>query len=150
MTNRSDCLSKIFVLMGKRGTGKDSVYKKLLLCGLRPMVGTMNIDLNRYNYLVVGVIETYEGLCEKYGRDVIVPIYLEVDGGTRFQRILDQERKKEHPKYEKLCQSFIDEAKDYSEERLGMVGIDDEYRFQNENLCECIRKIGGFIRENIR
>lgn len=106
------------------------------------------IDLSRGRYLVIGTLEVYKKFCDYYGKDVIMPIYIEVDDGIRLERALRRERKQEIPRYRELCRRFLADSEDFSEEKLLYAGIDK--RFVNEgSIEECIREVAQAIEENM-
>ena len=49
------------------------------------------IDLAEQNYLMIGTLEAYEKMITYYGREAILPVYIELDDGVRLQRALDRE-----------------------------------------------------------
>ena len=55
-------------------------------------------DLERCNYITVGVLESFRAVREYYGADRVVPLYIEVEDGERLQRALDRERAQEEPR----------------------------------------------------
>ena len=103
-----------------------------------------NIDLSRYDYLVIGTIESFVKLRDYFSQDAVLPIYIEVEDGMRLQRALDRERRQETPKYEELCRRFLADEKDFSEEKLKEAGITK--RFCNELLDETKERIAAYIR----
>ena len=194
-------MGKIFYLMGKSSSGKDTLYKKLneenryglksiVSYTTRPIRGgeqdgreyhfvsvdafermkdtgkvieyrsynTVHgiwyyfladdgqIDLENESYLLIGTLEGYESLVSYFGKERIVPIYLEVDDGIRLQRALDRERSQPSPKYAELCRRYLADQEDFSEEKLEKNGIG--IRFNNENIevtCNSILDyIGGY------
>jgi len=194
-------MSKIYYMMGKSSTGKDTLYKRifsdetlqlktLVLYTTRPIrdgetegveyffcdeakvlefeaAGKIierrdyhtihgiwtyftaddgQVDLENQDYLVIGTLESYLKIREYYGRDVVVPIYIEVEDGVRLQRALDRERTQANPKYEEMCRRFLADAKDFSEENLKAAEI--ERRFVNDDLDETERQIKEFINGN--
>lgn len=194
-------MSKIYYMMGKSSTGKDTLYKRIfsdealqlktvVLYTTRPIragetdgveyffcdqqkvsefeaagkiierrdYNTVHgiwtyltaddgqIDLTNQDYLIIGTLESYQKIREYYGRDVVVPIYIEVEDGERLQRALDRERTQEEPKYEEMCRRFLADAKDFSEENLKAAEI--ERRFVNDDLDETERQIKEFINGN--
>lgn len=196
-------MSKIYCIMGKSSTGKDTIYKKLMNDGdlslkrivpytTRPIregeqegveyhftdVNTLNvlkkenkviecreyhtvygewyyftvkdsqIDLSRNDYLVIGTLESYIMMRDYFGKEVIVPIYIEIEDGERLTRALNREKTQSVPKYEEMCRRFIADSKDFSEEKLKEAGI--EHRFSNVSLDECIGEIKNFIGQNSR
>lgn len=196
-------MSKIYCIMGKSSTGKDTIYKKLMNDGdlslkrivpytTRPIregeqegveyhftdVNTLNvlkkenkviecreyhtvygewyyfmvkdnqIDLAKDNYLVIGTLESYVMMRDYFGKDVIIPIYIEIEDGERLTRALNREKTQSVPKYEEMCRRFIADSKDFSEEKLKEAGIG--HRFVNNSLDECIGEIKNFIGQNSR
>ncbi len=195
-------MAKIFFLLGKSSTGKDTIYKKILEEGAldlktvtmyttRPMrEGESNgveyffvdneqtakyeqegsiIEMRIYNtihgpwkyytrndgqielksndkYLIIGTLEAYEHYCSYFGKEYIVPIYIEIDDGERLQRALDRERSQSAPKYAELCRRFLADDKDFSKERLLECGIDRS--FVNDELERCAKEIVAFIKNN--
>ena len=90
--------------------------------------------------------ESYQKIREYYGKDIVVPIYIEVEDGERLQRALDRERTQAEPKYEEMCRRFLADAKDFSEENL--IAAEIERRFVNDGLEETERRIKEFINGN--
>ena len=104
-------------------------------------------DLQRHNYITVGVLESFQAVRKYYGADRVVPIYIEVEDGERLQRALDRERAQEQPRYAELCRRLLADSEDFSEERIQAAGI--EKRFCNRDLKECIEEITSFIRSSL-
>lgn len=191
-------MGKIYCLMGKSASGKDTIYKMLLSddkLGLRKIVPYTTrpirenekdgvqyfftdeaglkkmqsegkvIELRSYNtvhgiwhyftaddhqidiengdYMVIGTPEAYIKLKEYFGKDVVCPIYIELDDGIRLERALKRERTQEQPKYEEMCRRFLADSKDFSEENLKKAEIFT--RFSNDNLEKCVEQIKAFI-----
>lgn len=195
-------MGKIFCLMGKSASGKDTVYKELLtdkdlklkkivpyttrpirenesngvqyyftdLDGMKELEATgkviesrayntvhgiwyyftvddHQIDLTKGNYIIIGTPENFSKLCDYFGSDVVVPIYIELDDGVRLERALSRERMQDNPKYEEMCRRFLADAKDFAEENL--TGIGKNNRFANDDLATCVKNIQSFIAGNI-
>ena len=193
-------MGKIFYLMGKSASGKDSIYKKIkeTLPQLRPIViyttrpiregekegveyyfvddtrleelqqAGKVIELRAYNtvhgiwkyftaddgqfdreehLIAIGTLESYVQLCRYFGREKLVPIYIEVEDGVRLERALERERKQKKPKYEELCRRFLADAADFSEEKLLEAGV--SHRFINVDMDQCVEEIVLGIRENL-
>jgi guanylate kinase len=81
-----------------------------------------------------------------FGKDRIVPIYIEVEDGERLLRAIARERQGA-PKYEEMCRRFLADAADFSEEKLAAAGIDK--RFFNHKLEDTIREITEYIKKRI-
>lgn len=99
-------------------------------------------------YIVIGTLEAYEKFCEYYGKEHILPIYIEVDDGIRLSRALKREMKQEVPRYEEMCRRFLADAEDFKEDNLIKAGI--EKRFTNNGeLDDCIMQVRSEILANI-
>lgn len=97
------------------------------------------IDLTRRSYLLIGTLESYGSLCSYYGKDSVVPLYVELEAGERLQRAIDREKREACPRYAELCRRFLADEADFSEEKLREAGIRE--RFTNEDLEGCVEKI---------
>ena len=104
------------------------------------------IDLKNQDYLIIGTLESYLKIRDYFGKDKVVPIYIEVEDGERLSRALCRERMQENPKYEELCRRFLADAKDFSEEKLNEAGI--TRRFVNQDLDETEKEIRELIVED--
>jgi guanylate kinase len=105
------------------------------------------IDIKSDNkYLIIATLEAYEKYVEYYGKDIIVPIYIEIDDKTRIHRALAREDSQEKPKYAEMCRRFLADDQDFSNERLEKTGISK--RYQNINLMECISEIANDIMKS--
>lgn len=191
-------MGKIFYLMGKSSSGKDSIFKEIkkklpelkniVLYTTRPIregekdgveyrfvdekklseleekgciieqrayqtqhgiwryftADDGQIDLKQYNYLVIGTLESYQDMCNYFGKETMVPLYVEVEDGLRLSRALERERQQEAPKYAEMCRRFLADSADFSEEHLTEAGI--EKRFQNIAFQECVQEICEYIK----
>ena len=190
-------MSKIFYIMGKSSSGKDTIYKMLLerhpqfhtvvpyttrpiregerdgveyffvdaedlhemqeaekiiemrayntKCGIWTYFTADDgqIDLDRYDYLMIGTLVSYRALREYFGEERLVPIYIEVEDGLRLSRALERERRQAEPKYAEMCRRFLADTEDFSEENIRAAGI--IYRFQNTELEKCASEIERHI-----
>lgn len=106
------------------------------------------IDIKKGKYIVIGTLEAYEKFCNYYGKEHLMPIYIEVDDGIRLTRALEREKKQDHPKYAEMCRRFLADCADFSEENIIKLGIDKRY-FNNELLDDCIDEIKKDIIEKL-
>ena len=186
-------MGKIYYVMGKSASGKDTIYKRLIkeLPGLgtvrmyttRPIRdGETNgveyiftdvkqlqamkeagkviegrtyntiygpwsyftaddgqIDIRSGSYLMLGTLESYEALCNYYGGEIMVPIYIHVEDGERLQRALNREKTQKAPKYAEMCRRFLADEKDFAKDRLDQCGIKKQY--ENIDLEQCMEEI---------
>ncbi len=191
-------MGKIYCMMGKSSSGKDTLYKMLLEdealslktvvpYTTRPMrAGERDgveyyfcdearlmeleaegkvIELRAYDtvhgvwkyftvndhqmedenqdYLLIGTLESYQKLRDYFGKERVVPIYIEVEDGERLERALQRERLQERPRYEEMCRRFLADAADFSEEKLYDAQITT--RFENHNLKETEQNIRNYM-----
>lgn len=192
-------MPKIFIIMGKSASGKDTIYKKLLedrelnlktvvMYTTRPKrvsetdgveynfvdegrfeelkrqnkiiehrayntvygiwryftVNDGQIDLDRYDYLMHGTLQSYSQIRDYFGNDKVIPIYIEVEDGTRLMRALLREQKQENPRYAEMCRRFLADCNDFSEEKIAACGI--KKRYQNMDLDKCLEEIKADIK----
>ena len=102
--------------------------------------------MNKNIYILIGTLDTYTGIREYFGKDAVVPIYIEVEDGERLQRALNREKLETEPKYAELCRRFLADSKDFSEENLAKAQID--VRFQNLILEDTIQNVRDYISRN--
>ncbi len=193
-------MGKIYYLMGKSSSGKDTIYKKIIenkelnmktLVGYttRPirdgetegveyhfvdekMMMTMEgrgmvierrnyntvygvwsyftvhdgqVDLSKWDYLLIGTLESYTKVRDYYGSDKVVPIYINVDDGVRLMRALKREMNAEDPKYTEMCRRFIADQEDFSKEKLKNSKIENIY--ENDDIDACVLKITKMIMD---
>ncbi|MBO5459183.1 MAG: guanylate kinase [Lachnospira sp.] len=107
------------------------------------------IDLAQGNrYIVIGTLEAYDKFCKYYGKEHILPIYIEVDDGIRLMRAVNREMKQENPKYAELCRRFLADEQDFSETNIQKSGITKRF-FNNNLLEECYEEIAREIAEKM-
>ncbi len=196
-------MGKIFLLMGKSSSGKDTIYKELIKnkqLGLekvvpyttRPMrdgekdgvqyffkkeneylalkdagkiieertyhtkygewryftVDDGQIDLLSGNYLVIGTLESYCYFRDYFGKENVIPIFIDVDAKVRLQRAMQREETQEFPRYDEMCRRFLADEDDFSEEKIHAAEINR--RFSNNTEIEnCISEITEYIIQKI-
>ena len=99
------------------------------------------------DYLVIGTIDSYRSLKNFYRDMSIVPIYINVEDGTRLERALARERAESEPKYEEMCRRFLADSVDFSEERLRDAGITQDHIFENFDAEDTVRAVAEYIRK---
>lgn len=194
-------MGKIFYVMGKSSSGKDTIYKKIgedsrlglktiVLYTTRPIrsgekdgveyffvgddklselkglnkviesreyntvhgiwkyftVYDKQLELEKYDYLIMGTLESYKNIKEYFGEEKVIPIYIEVAPNIRLLRAIKREQKQKQPKYEELCRRFLADEKDFSKEKLKDARIIK--KFINDDLEKCIKEIIFYIQEN--
>lgn len=190
-------MGKLFYIMGKSASGKDTIYQKLLenqnlhlkrliiyttrpirdgeqdgqeyyfvneevfqslkasgkiiedrgyetVYGLWRYFTADNMNLEQYDYLGIGTLESYLQLKAYYGKDKVCPIYIEVEDGERLKRAIAREETQEVPKYEEMCRRFLADSRDFCEENIREAEIDR--RFQNMNFNTCMSEIENYLK----
>lgn len=89
--------------------------------------------------LMIGTLESYERTREYFGKERLVPVYVEVEDGIRLGRALDREKRQEKPSYKEVCRRFLADEEDFSEENLKRCEI--KKRYQNDLLSRCLDEI---------
>lgn len=104
------------------------------------------IDLKIGSVLMIGTLESFDSICAYYGKDNVIPVYIEIPDRLRMERAMHRENKQEHPKYDEMCRRYLADERDFSEEKLREAGI--ERRFENDRTVdECIDEIMDYLRE---
>lgn len=106
------------------------------------------IDLEHYNYVIIGTLESYMKTKEFFGKEKLVPVLIELDDGVRLQRALDREKSQDEPKYNELCRRFLADAQDFSEEKINEAGITKH--FINNDLQQCLEEIMIYLKEQLK
>lgn len=106
------------------------------------------IDLDRHNYLVIGTLESYEAMCRYFGKDKLIPVYIEVENGLRLERALQRERGQSEPKYSEMCRRFLADEADFSEENLKRAEIGRS--FMNHRIEDCLEEIYVYLKEKLK
>ena len=193
-------MGKLFVIMGKSATGKDSLYRKLVKkhpelieivsYTTRPIregetegkeyhfvTEQQMLELKEQgkiaecrkyytvrgpwyyftaddgqidfgsgaNYILISTLEGYEKLRNFYGKENIVPIYIEVEDFVRLERAMKRERQQKSPCAAELCRRFVADEEDFSEERLQAAEITN--RIENDDLEQALEQIEKLIRK---
>lgn len=191
-------MNKIFYIIGKSCTGKDTIFKKLIgEYGLefgrivpyttRPIrsgekegeeyfftdeegfgklkeenkiiedraydtvhglwryftVNDGQFDKDNKPLLMLGVLSSFVSTREYFGKDTVIPIFVDLDDGIRLKRALDREMTQENPKYKELCRRYLADSEDFSEDKIIAAGI--EKRFINNDLDQCVKEIKEYI-----
>ncbi|MFQ9516253.1 MAG: guanylate kinase [Eubacterium sp.] len=97
------------------------------------------IDLKKGNYLYIGTLESYEKMALYFGKENVVPLYIQVETGERLWRAVNRERNQIEPKYAELCRRFLADEEDFKEENIIEAGITK--RYNNIDLNQCIAEI---------
>lgn len=103
------------------------------------------INLAEGSFIMIGTLEVYTQICEYYGRENVMPVYIEVEDGLRLERAFGREKMQKKPNYAELCRRFLADCEDFSEEKLEAAGIGK--RYQNVDIDICYSEINEDIRK---
>ena len=78
-----------------------------------------------------------------YGKESVIPVYIEVEDGERLIRAIRREQEQETPKYKEHCRRFLADEEDFSEEKIKEAEI--QKRFVNDDLDLCVKNIIKYI-----
>lgn len=81
------------------------------------------IDLIQYNYLTITTLESYHNIKTYFGSDNVIPIYIYSNDGERLIRSIKREEKEQHPRYMEICERFLRDERDFSEDNLDRANI---------------------------
>ena len=109
--------------------------------------GQIRLD-GKNRYIVIGTLEAYDGFCKYYGKEHLLPIYIEVEDKIRLLRAIHREEEQEKPKYAELCRRFLADEQDFSEENLKKSGITKHFS-NNDGLEDSVAAIKQEILRNI-
>lgn len=94
--------------------------------------------------LMIGTLESFQKIQDYFGKERVIPLYIEVEDGLRLERALARERTQSIPNYEEMCRRFLADQKDFSEDKLNEAKIN--IRYQNIDLNTCINQIYHTIK----
>ena len=95
--------------------------------------------------MVIGTLEAYDKFCEFYGKEHLMPIYIEVDDGIRLMRAIHREQKQEKPHYEEMCRRFLADSADFSEDNITKAGITRRF-YNNMEFESCLNEVKDAVR----
>ncbi len=96
-------------------------------------------------YIVIGTLEAYDKFCEFYGKEHIMPIYIEVEDGLRLMRAIHREQKQDTPHYEEMCRRFLADSEDFSENNIKKAGIEKRF-YNNGDFEECLNEVREAVK----
>ena len=107
------------------------------------------IDLKDGDYLIIGTLESYCYIRDYFGKDNVVPVYIDTSAKIRLERAMHREEQQENPRYDEMCRRFLADEEDFSDAKLSDAKI--EKRFENNaEIEDCIKEITEYIAQKIR
>jgi len=104
------------------------------------------VDLTGNTYLVMGTLASFRKLRTYYGKETVIPLYVQTDDVIRLERAMKREKKQARPDYEEMCRRFLADSRDFAKEKLSRAGILETFE-NNGRLEECISLIRDRIKE---
>ena len=106
------------------------------------------IDFSKGYFIIIGTLEAYVKMAAYFGRESVIPIYIEVEDGQRLHRAIAREEIQKKPKYAELCRRFLADNEDFSSEKLAAAGVCKFY--ENNCLEQCINDIRADILKELQ
>ncbi len=103
------------------------------------------IQLDKRNYILIGTLEAYTALRDYFGKDQVVPLYIDLDDGERLQRALTRERQENNRKYAEMCRRFLADQEDFSPEKIAAAG--PIKTFYNENALKTVEELEAYMKQ---
>lgn len=97
------------------------------------------------NYLFIATLEGYESFINYFGKESVIPIYIDLPDGIRLERALSREKCQKSPNYLELCRRFIADSKDFSENNLKKLNITKH--FVNDSLERVLEEITKYLSD---
>lgn len=108
----------------------------------------LNIEGDR-DYFVINTLEAYVKYKEYFGKDRVVPLYVEVSPELRMQRAREREMRQGTPNMKEVERRFAADEEDFSEENLRAAGVSKH--FSNDGRLEdCYEEIRKEILDEYR
>lgn len=102
------------------------------------------IDFAKGDFCLISTLEGYEKIRDFYGRDRVVPLYIEVEDFIRIERALAREKEQVNPCVAELCRRFLADEEDFSEEKLQ--ALDICCKVNNKDLAEAVCQIEAILK----
>lgn len=103
------------------------------------------INTNCHDSILIVTLEAYRKIRDYFGRECVVPVYIEVDDAERLKRSIKREEKQEKPSYAEVCRRYLADERDFSEEELLALGITRRYK-NNDDINDCVAEIVNEIQ----
>ena len=97
------------------------------------------IDFSQGNSCMISTLEGYEQIRRFYGKERVIPLYIQVPDILRIERSLAREKEQETPCVAEVCRRFLADEEDFCEDNLERLGISQ--RIENISLEDAILQI---------
>ncbi len=104
-------------------------------------------DLEHHHYCMIGTLESYRKLQDYFGKEALVPVYVDLDDGERLARAVKRERLQKEPNYAEVCRRYLADQEDFSDIHLEEAGIVEH--FYNMNIQNALQAISSYLEEKL-
>ena len=101
---------------------------------------------NGRDILMIGTLEAFVNLSAHFGKERVIPVFIDVSDANLLARAIKREGKQAVPNYKEVCRRFLADSEDFSPERLAGAGIGRTFD-NNGELCDCMEEVRAFILE---
>lgn len=88
-------------------------------------------------------------LIEKYGRDIVKPIFITCDEYLRLERLLKREHDSGNSNYKEMIRRIYNDNLDYDDEILSEFGIDMKFDNSEIYIDKCASDVYNYIKKNM-
>lgn len=104
-----------------------------------------NIPVNK-DIVVVASLYQVKLYQDYFGKDVVIPVYIDLDDYILLSRSLQREKRNPTPNIVELCRRFISDKNDFSEELKKEVGVNKVF-WNNGDLRDTVFEIQKYIND---
>lgn len=88
------------------------------------------MNLERESYCLIGTLEAWNAMCQYFGREKMIPVYIEVEDGTRLIRAVERERTQVHPGTKNCAGDFWQTRRIFPKKILKMPESPDDLKIK--------------------
>lgn len=100
-------------------------------------------QLESCDCIVIGTLDVYKSYAQHFGKDVVIPIYINVPELLRLERLLNREKVERKPDVIEICRRLVDDNKEFSYHEL--IKYPEIIVVENYNLNNVINYINTLI-----
>lgn len=100
------------------------------------------------NYLVIGTLESYKSFVKEFGKENMIPVYLDVPGSTRVIRSIKRLKDPTDLDVKEICRRYIKDEEDYDDKILEELEI-PKLDFCKDNALYHIEDIVNYIKSKL-
>lgn len=101
------------------------------------------------NVIVSSSLIQCKNYIDRWGADIVKPVYLTVLEDVLFMRAIRREQNRDNPDYPEMCHCYLSELKEYNDFNKGVVGIGEHNTFINDSVWDCATNIHRYIQDEL-